>query len=114
MCVFRTKLLQHLPEISLWRTLSFGLCKFSLCVHCYSMICTKLPSCLVFSEMSWVRLSNGEVARTKLKTRKGDEPADSRRNENIIPNGTSHHEKVSDRVLFKCEHASTKDLGNNN
>jgi hypothetical protein len=50
--------------------------------------------------MAWVRLSNGEVAkRTKLKTRKGgdESSADSRRNDkkNIIPHGTSHHEKVS-------------------
>merc|ERR1712223_1021829 len=52
-------------------------------------------------EMAWVRLSNGEVARTKLKTRKGDEPADSRRNENIIPNGTSHHEKQQNNKIFK-------------
>jgi len=50
-------------------------------------------------EMAWVRLSNGEVTRTKLKTRKGDESADSRRNENIIPNGTSHHEKQNNKIF---------------
>lgn len=55
-------------------------------------------------EMAWVRLSNGEVAkRTKLKTRKGgdESSADSRRNDkkNIIPNGTSHHEKQNNKIF---------------
>jgi len=55
-------------------------------------------------EMAWVRLSNGEVAkRTKLKTRKGgdESSADSRRNDkkNIIPHGTSHHEKQNNKIF---------------
>lgn len=55
-------------------------------------------------EMAWVRLSNGEVAkRTKLKTRKGgdESSADLRRNDkkNIIPNGTSHHEKQNNKIF---------------
>ena len=62
-------------------------------IHCH-LVCANFHSLPCVSEMAWVRLSNGEVTRTKLKTRKGDESADSRRNENIIPNGTSHHEKV--------------------
>ena len=47
-----------------------------------------------------MRISNGEVGRTKLKNRKGDivdASPESRRNENIIPNGTSHIEKVRTR-----------------
>ncbi len=55
-----------------------------------------MPSLPFVSEMAWMRLSNGEVARTKLKSRKSEvESADSRRNETIIPNGTvTHHDKV--------------------
>ena len=55
----------------------------------------------ISQEMAWMRLSNGEVARTKLKSRKSEvESADSRRNETIIPNGTvTHHDKQNNKIF---------------